>query len=220
MTDPALNLIPQLYAEEPPPGEIVAQDVSPEVYMQRYEGRYEWVQGYVIRMPGITLKHDQLIFYLRQLFSTFFALRPVGRIVGDPFLMRLDAVPARRQPDLQIILHDNPGQLTETEMIGPADICIEVVSPVSLSTDYGAKFAEYEAGGVREYWLLDYMRTEAFFYRRGDSGLFALHRAGTDGMYESPLLPDLRLHVPTLWQDTLPNALEVVTAVQAMLPPT
>lgn len=63
-------------------------------------------------------------------------------VVGDPFVMRLDAISMRRQPDLQVIFNTNPGTLTNTDMDGPADICIEVVSPGSGSTDYGDKLAE------------------------------------------------------------------------------
>ena len=36
-------------------------------------------------------------------------------------------------------------------------------------------------------------------------------------MIETPLLPNFQLHVPTLWQDSLPNVIEVIQAVQAMV---
>ena len=48
---------------------------------------------------------------------------------------------------------------------GPADLAVEIVSPESIARDRGDKFAEYEAGGVREYWLMNPARREALFYQ-------------------------------------------------------
>jgi hypothetical protein len=45
--------------------------------------------------------------------------------------MSLPNVPAAREPDLQIILKSNPHEHSPTLMRGPADICIEIVSPES-----------------------------------------------------------------------------------------
>jgi Uma2 family endonuclease len=200
-----------------PSGDIVAVGISGDDFMAFYEGHYEWVRGYVIRMSPVTARHDDLTTYLRDLLRAYFALRPLGLVRGDPFVQRIDAVNSRRQPDLQVILRTNPGQLTETAMIGPADICIEVVSSGSVRTDYGDKFEEYERGGVAEYWLFDPLREQAFFYRRGANGLYQIVAPDADGHYTTPLLPGLRLHVPTLWADELPDILAVVEAVRAML---
>ena len=130
--------------------------------------------------------------------------------------MQVDTTQSRREPDLQVIPHANPGQLTETAMIGPADICVEVVSPESVTRDYGEKFLEYEQGGVGEYWLIDPIRAEAFFYRLGEDGHYDLQRADEHGYYRSARLPKLSLHVPTLWQSDLPGFFEIAQAVQAM----
>ena len=47
---------------------------------------------------------------------------------------------------------------------------VEIASPESRLRDRGEKFAEYEAGSVREYWLIDRERKEADFYRLGERG--------------------------------------------------
>lgn len=38
-----------------------------------------------------------------------------------------------------------------------------------------------------------------------------------EGLYRTPLLPKFALHVPTLWQEPLPDPLTVVSPLQAML---
>lgn len=96
-------------------------------------------------------------------------------------------------------------------------ICIEVVSPESVAHDHGDKFEEYEKGGVREYWIIDPIRSEGRFYRRSDEGIFLHQVEDAEGFYHTPLLPGFTLHVPTLWQDTLPDPIKTVEAVKAML---
>ena len=54
-------------------------------------------------------------------------------------------------------------------------------------------------GGVREFRLLDPNRREALFYIRDENGLF---RPGVvqDGVFQSAVLPIVRLRVEWLWQ--------------------
>jgi Uma2 family endonuclease len=198
---------------------VSAPQVSLEVYMERFAAHFcEWVEGEVIPMSPAYIYHDRLTRYLAILLETFLSLRPIGQICQAPFVMRLPAFPnRRREPDLQIILNNNPGTLTETYMDGPADICIEVVSPESVARDHGDKFEEYEKGGVREYWIIDPIRSEGRFYRRSGEGIFLRQAEDAEGFYRTPLLPGFALHVPTLWQDALPDPIQTVEAVKAML---
>ncbi len=201
-----------------PSGQIVATDITAEAYLARYAGEFhEWVRGVVIKMSPASLKHDALTLYLRLWLDVYFELKPIGRAVSAPFVMRLDATQSFREPDVQVILDDNSGDLTDTAMIGPADVCIEVVSPESTARDYGDKFKEYETAGVREYWIIDPLRRDARFYRQQTGDIFAPAHLDESGAYQTPLLPGLRLHIPTLWQDKLPTRIETVQAVQAMV---
>ncbi len=200
-----------------PAGEIIAAGVSVDEYLAQYaETFHEWAEGVVIKMSPVSAQHTLLTQYLIQWLNAYFSLKPIGRVFNAPFVMRLDTVGRVREPDLQIILNDNPGQLTDTGMIGPADICIEVVSPESVERDYGAKFSEYEKAGVREYWVIDPLRQRCDFNRRSESGIYIEMEPDDGGTYRTPLLPKLALHVPTLWREPLPDLLAIVQAVQAM----
>lgn len=200
-------------ADVPPP-----EFVSAEEYMAVYaHDFYEWEDGRLVKMAPIHYAHEELVTFLRDLLRAYFSLRPIGRVVGEPFVMRLDATKSYREPDLQIILKTNPGQFTGTAMIGPADICIEVVSPESGERDYGKKFLEYEKAGVAEYWILDPVRKVARFNRLDQSGIYADISPDASGNYQTPLLPGLKLHTPTLWQEPLPDIIQIVNMVRAML---
>ncbi len=197
---------------------IVATGVSEAEYMERYAADFcEYVEGVVIRMMPVTLQHDDITRYLRLLLDTYFALRPIGRALAAPYVMKASAEARRREPDLQIILKTNSGQVTDTAMLGPADICIEVVSEGSEELDYGTKFVEYERAGVKEYRLLDSVRRDHRFYRLNEQRIYIAQPLASDGTYTTQLLPGLKIDVDRLWQMPLPDPIQTVQAIQTML---
>ncbi|MCB9436677.1 MAG: Uma2 family endonuclease [Anaerolineales bacterium] len=194
---------------------IIAHAIPAEVFLTEYaDSFHEWVEGVVIQMSPASRHHQQLVNYLRTLLNAYLSLNPLGEVYDAPFVMRLEN--SFREPDLQVIFKDNPGTLTETAMLGAADICVEVVSPESVARDYGDKFAEYEQGGVREYWLIDPLRQEANFYRLQANGLYSRVVPDANEAYRTPLLPRLRVLVAGLWQQPLPDLLTVTEQVKAM----
>ena len=200
-------------------GDVIATGVSLEDYMEHYAAEHcEWVEGMVIKMAPGTLKHNSLLYYLYKVLDWYFTLNPIGQVIGQPFVVRLPEFPKRRrEPDLIVVLNSNPHELKNTYMDGAPDICIEIVSEESTVRDHGEKFAEYEAGGVPEYWILNSLREESRFYRLNDQKRYVRQIEDAAGIYRSPALPGLALHLPTLWQETLPDALAIMNAVQAML---
>ncbi len=199
-------------------GEIVATDVSFEEYLEKYAANFcEWVGGTVEKMSPVHERHDLLTRYVAIVVEAYFDLRPIGTLRQAPFVMRLPATGISREPDLQIILNTNPHTLTPTYMDGPANICIEIVSPESVQRDHGIKFEEYEKGGVLEYWILDPIHTETRFYRLNEEGVYVIHQSDENGFYETPQLPGLRLHVPTLWIEPLPGFYQIAKDIEAMM---
>jgi len=204
-----------------PRGHIVAKDMTIEEYMETYAGGfYEYVEGYVIEMSPSRIEHVDLFKYLLALLDTYLAFRKIGKLVVQPFVMKLPEFPARRrEPDLFVVLNSNLNRLEKTFMDGPADIVIEIVSEESFERDTSDKFLEYQTGGVPEYWMFDVLRTDARFYRLNASGVYMPKPLSADKFYSTPLLPDLKLYVPVLWQEELPLNPDIVDAVRAMLTP-
>jgi Uma2 family endonuclease len=196
--------------------QIVAENVTEDVYFREYEGHYEWIAGKVIKMPPVTDEHSELQLYLVNLLQFYFHFRPIGVLRYDPFVMRMSELKQNRQPDIQMILGDNQENLTSTYMDGAADICVEIVSPGSVVTDRGIKFKEYQQVGVSEYWLIDPQRKEAHFYHLNDDGLYVPQALQND-MYQTERLPGLQLHIPAFWKDPLPDPMERVDTIRKML---
>ncbi|MCC7450070.1 MAG: Uma2 family endonuclease [Anaerolineae bacterium] len=196
----------------------VLTGITADEYMARYaEDFYEWVNGKVVKIPPITLQHNDITIYLRVLLDTFFAFKPLGQVISAPFVMSLPSVNSKREPDLQIVLNGNLHRLTNTYMDGPADICVEVVAPESVARDHGEKFVEYERGKVREYWIVDPIHHECRIYRINGQGIYARQYEDKQGNYQTPLLLQFVLHIPTLWLESLPDPVAIIDTVRNMV---
>lgn len=198
-----------------PSGRIIATGVSFDDYMEQYAAQScEWVDGMVIAMTPVIDKHVKLTQYSIMLFNAYFAYHAIGQVYDAPFVMKLERA---REPDIQVILNDNPHPLQRTMMNGPADICVEVVSEESIERDHGEKFREYEKGGVREYWIFDPLHEECRFYHLDENGIYRVQYPDAEGYYRTPLLPDFALNVPVLWQTPLPNFLEIAQFMAGLM---
>lgn len=196
---------------------VIARNVSYEDYLTGKYGRHtEWVNEVVIAMSPVSIKHGRLGNFLEELFKWYLVFTTGGEVFHDPVVMKSAPDLPGRQPDIQVVLPDRAHYIQENQVAGPANLVVEIVSPESVNRDRGIKFAEYEKGGVDEYWILDQPRKEALFYVRGEDGLFHI-RLPIDGVYTSTVLPKMKLAVSLLWEEEYPDPPEVVEMVKQML---
>ena len=163
----------------------------------------EWVNGEVIFMMPISIEHQNLGRFLLSLISHFVDLHRLGVVTYDPFQMKTAPELPSRAPDIMFVANENLSRLEETNLNGPADLVVEIISPGSRGTDRGDKFYEYEEGGVCEYWLIDPQRHQAEFYLRGEDGIYCLAPISEDGIFRSTVLKGLWLKADWLWKQVL-----------------
>ena len=158
--------------------------------------RAEWVDGEVIEMPGVNVQHARITRFLIALLTEFTEAYDLGELFHDPFLVRLPT--SGRSPDAIFIAKENLSRLREKDLLGPMDVAVEVVSPGGRRRDRREKYIEYEAAGVREYWLIDPRRQTAEFFRLDAAGKFVPVET-TNGRFASEVLPGFWLDIDWLW---------------------
>lgn len=180
-----------------------------------YEGGLvEWVDGEVLLHEMPKDCHQNIVEFLDRLLGFFVQLGNLGKIRIAPYFMRISEGGNIREPDVMFIAAQHRERITEHALYGPADLIVEVVSDDSVVRDRRIKFAEYQAGGVGEYWFIDPRpgQQRADFYVRDDQGYYQVVAVGDDGFYRSTVLTGFWLRVAWLWQDD-PDVLAALAEV-------
>ena len=160
-------------------------------------------------MHAVADRHDEFVGWLRSLLDAAVRDRGLGRVLGEPFVMKTGPELPGRSPDLMYVAAENLPRLRPRHLQGPADLIIEVLSPESRTRDSVHKFAEFERGGVTEYWLIDPDPGSARFFHRGDDGRFA-EQMPDQGTYTSKVLPFVRMQIDWLTLRPLPKTLPIL----------
>lgn len=183
-----------------------AAKISYEEFLKLYDGKFaEWVEGDVEMGMSVSQQHADDSGFLETLLRFFADARDLGKVYSAPFQMRLADQERGREPDVMFISKENEHRLTPQYLDGPADIAIEILSPESVGRDRGEKFVEYEAAGVREYWLIDPERKQTEFYLLDDDNRFKLIFSGKEGIFRSQVLAGFSLRIEWLWQQPMPK---------------
>jgi Uma2 family endonuclease len=191
---------------KPPPGRFLSEDEF--VTWCDEDARAEWVDGEVIVMSPASWVHARLSRLLIGLLGDYVETKKLGEVVGTEFTVRLNSK-LRRIPDVLFIANDRLPNLRPKHLEGPPNLIIEVVSDDSVDRDWRAKYHEYEASSVDEYWIVDpiYQRLEA--YAVGDDKTY--HRmVPRDGKLASGVVPGFYLRPEWLWQQPLPGVRELL----------
>jgi Uma2 family endonuclease len=183
-----------------------------EEFLAEYseESRAEWVNGEVFMMVPASSRHQRISDFLLIVIKAYVETRGLGEAISAPFQMKTGPDLPGREPDLLFVATPNLKRLESTHLRGPADLAVEVISPESRLRDRGEKFAEYELGGVREYWLVDPELERADFYTLGEDGRFRRLETDENLVFRSLVLPNFWLNVQWLWQDPLPPVLQIL----------
>lgn len=167
----------------------------------------EWVDGKIIRMAPVTLGHQEILNFLLTLLSLYVEEHDLGVLSTAPYAMHLPARQRVREPDLLFVSRDRMDRLQDRYLEGAADVVVEVVSPDSRRRDRVEKVVDYEAEGVREYWLIDPPRRQVELRRLGGDGRYRLIEH-EEGILTSEAIPGFRLRIDWLWQQPRPKLLD------------
>ena len=168
----------------------------------------EWVDGEVILMPPVNLEQSDLFMWMARLLSEFVEHHDLGKVLGPEFTVRLPRQRRRRVPDLLFLSTSRLNLLRPTYLDGPPDLSIEIVSPDSVVRDWRDKYQEYQAAGVREYWVVDPTSRRAEAYVLEGRKYVLLPEEG--GRIASRVLKGFYLKPEWLWKSPLPRVATVL----------
>lgn len=152
----------------------------------------------VLTKPGVS--HQEIVGRLFIRLARYCQETGWGRILVD-VLVRL-APDTTRAPDISGVHQGRLGIIGEARLDGGPDLAIEVHSSNRLE-DVGPKFAEYQAAGVRWYWMIDPVSRTLHAYSLGANGVYALEWQGRDGdVFHPNGMPGLALSLQELWPST------------------
>lgn len=183
--------------------------VSFEEFLVLTDGKKaEWVDGEIVYMAAVSIRHELLFQFLLTILNLYVKRNSLGIVLGSDTSMKLEEGRRGREPDILFLINERTNLLRENYLDGAADLVVEIVSPESIGRDRGEKFVEYEAAGIREYWLIDPQREQAEFYRLEEDLRYHLVSTDSDGIFRSDVIQGFWLRVEWLW--TLPNELDVL----------
>ena len=174
----------------------------------------EWVEGHVEMASPASVDHQRLVRFLSGIMWSFAREHHLGEVLMAPFQVKLGTDLPGREPDVLFVRRERLDRLRKTWLEGPPDIAVEVMSAESAARDRGAKYLEYQAAGVAEYWLVDPEQERAEFHVRGGDGGWHVAVAGRQGYFASGVLPGFWLEVGWLWCNPLPDEDEVTTRIR------
>jgi Uma2 family endonuclease len=189
--------------------EIVGQGDSPSGRCHE-DTLAEWVDGEVVMTSPASKRQQTVTGFLLRILSVYPEQRELGRVLPAPFQMKTGPDLAGREPDVLFVAEPHLARLKDVYLDGPADLVVEVVSPESRLRDRGEKLAEYELGGVQEYWIVDPDKRQADFYVLGDDGRYERRKPDAQGIYRSAVVPGFWVDEQWLWNDPPPKTLSVL----------
>lgn len=128
-----------------------------ELYEMLPEGTLaELIDNQIYMSPAPLFKHQKTIQSIFKELDKIVEEKGKGSIIVAPFDIKLDKTQNFVQPDIIVILKNNPNQVTEDgRYTGVPDLLIEVLSPSNKEYDLIKKKDLYEKFGVQEYWIVD-----------------------------------------------------------------
>jgi Uma2 family endonuclease len=191
--------------------------LSFQEFLKEFDGKHaEWLMGDVILMTN-NLTHIKIFKFLIALLDLYLGFKSIGELIVASFTMYVGDDKPGREPDLMIVMNENRGRIKQTYLDGAADIAIEIVSPESTYRDYETKTREYEAVGVREYWIFDPQEKVAFINALNSKGKYERVPLNSEGEMASGLLPNFAIDPTIFWREELPKGAELIALVQGML---
>jgi Uma2 family endonuclease len=166
------------------------------------------IDGVIYMASPESLEANRLFRWLFTVIGLYIRKRKLGEVFGSRVACRLDDKNSP-EPDILFVAEKNRSRLHSGGIEGPPDLAIEIVSPESVERDYDKKRRQYQRFKIPEYWIIDEHELKVTLLRLDARGKYR-EVAPRKGILHSQTLEVFWLDPKWLWQDSLPDELEVL----------
>ena len=166
------------------------------------------IDGVIYMASPENIEANALFVWLITVIQLYVRKKKLGRVHGSRVACRLDDKNAP-EPDILFVAEKNRGRLRRRGVEGPPDLAVEIVSPESVERDYEKKRRQYQRFKIPEYWIIDEHERKVTVLRLDARGKYR-EIAPRKGVFHSQALAGFRLDPDWLWQDPLPDELEIL----------
>ncbi|WP_017319379.1 Uma2 family endonuclease [Mastigocladopsis repens] len=174
------------------------------------DGRYELVNGEIVRILATRLHEDVADFIAKQLDKEVDRLSLNYKVSGRMMIATVtqDGQEQGRNPDVSVVSLDvwRKNRSASSALREPLQLAVEVVSS-NWEDDYIDKLDEYQRLGIPEYWIVDYLALGSrnylgnpkvptvFVYQLNANGVYQPTAYRSSDRIVSPTFPELQLTV-------------------------
>ncbi len=116
--------------------------------------KVEFINGEVIIHSPVANRHGKAVRNLSSLIHNYVAIKKLGYTGIEKILIRLTR--NDYEPDICFFKLEKSREFKEDQCLFPTpDFIVEVLSKGTEKRDRGIKFKDYEAHGVKEYWMIN-----------------------------------------------------------------
>ncbi len=160
---------------------------------------YELINGEIVMKAAPSPLHQEVSNNLSFLLTAFVRDKKLGKVFTSPIDVYLHEF-SHVMPDVLFISNENKGIIDYREGIhGVPDLVVEIISPSSIYQDRVMKRNDYEASGVREYWLIDPKNQSIEVYELANGTFQLVVIAAEKGKVHSKLLEGFELDITTIF---------------------
>jgi Uma2 family endonuclease len=160
--------------------------------------RLELIHGEIGVSPSPSFSHSYADTQLRIILGVHIHQNDLGALVGD-----VDTVFGDynvRRPDILFIAKSRLHLVKGHGVPIPPDLCVEILSPSSITVDQTDKFELYAAHEVSNYWIIDPEAHAVKAYHL-QSGIYVLASAGQgDNLFHAPPFETFPIPLGQLWR--------------------
>jgi Uma2 family endonuclease len=207
------DLLTKPLARQKPPRERFTYS---EFCARVHEQKAGLINGEIIMASPARFVHENSFGFLLSILRFYVNYKELGVVVGSRFGMKLSEYHAP-EPDIMFFKKNRLHLLGDTEIFGPADLVVEIISPSSRKLDEVEKKDLYALYGVQEYWLINHYEQRAFFWKNMN-GVWEDLPVDDKGNVRSEALPGLWLRVDWLFAAEELDELEILETILAGVP--